>query len=93
MRAHYNRAIVDDQGNLIVGCSVRVIDPATSLTLSDTLFAGETGSTSKTNPFVADDGVVDFYLDAQARVRLGITRPEVGSAEYYVEGADVLSPV
>lgn len=92
MRGHYNRAIVDNAGNLILGCTVRLIDIGTNANLTDTIFAQATGSTSKPNPFVADDGVIDFYLDTQTRLRMGITRPEPGSAEYYVEGADVLAP-
>jgi len=92
MRGHYNRAIVDSEGNLILGCTIRLIDSTTGLNITDIVYAQATGSTTKTNPFVADDGVIDFYLDAQARLRMGITRPEPGSAEYYIEGVDVLAP-
>ena len=93
-RAHFNRAIVDPEGNLLPGCSVRVIDSSDgTTTLADTLYADDTTSAMHANPFVATDGVIDFYLATPRRVRLGITRTEPGSIEYYIEDMDVFAPV
>lgn len=92
MRAHYSRALTDDAGNLIPGCVVRLVTSGTTASIGDTVFVNDTTSDTLTNPFTTVDGNVDFYLDSQARIRLGITRPEPGSSEFFVDGVDVLSP-
>lgn len=93
MRAHYQRTIIEPNGDVVPGCTVRVIDwTDKTSTLSATLFADDTSATTKANPFVADDGIIDFYLADPTRVRLGITRPSAGATEYYIDGADVLAP-
>lgn len=92
MRAHYNRAIMDREGNLIPGCTVRVIDPADGVTnLTDQIFVSQSGSATRSNPYVCDDGILDFYLAQERRVRLGITKPGT-TTEVVFDGSDVLSP-
>lgn len=92
MRAHYNRAIMDREGNLIPGCTVRVIDPADGVTsLTDQIFVSQFGSATRSNPYVCDDGILDFYLAQERRVRLGITKPGT-TTEVVFDGSDVLSP-
>lgn len=94
LRAHYYRALMDGSGNVIPGCSVRVIDPLTGLSITPTIWSNARRSdnaSKRSNPFVAENGIIDFYLPDAARVRLGITRPS-GGGEYYIEGADVMLP-
>lgn len=93
MRAHYNRAVMDKEGNLIPGCTVRMIDPADDVTtLPDTIYTGQIGSSTRPNPFVCDTGIIDFYLEAPKRVTLGVTRPG-SSIEILFDGSDVLAPI
>lgn len=94
MRGHFNRPIVDGFGNLVPGCSVRLIQPVDGTTsITADIFVNDTDISTLTNPFITVDGQIDFYLAVPQRIRLGITRPEPGSTEYFIDGADVLAPV
>lgn len=91
-RGHYNRALVDSNGNLYPNSTVRIIDPADGLTtLAADIFVDALTPVTKPNPFVTETGVVDFYLATPQRVTLGITRPGI-PGEFFITGADVLAP-
>jgi hypothetical protein len=93
MRPHFNRAIVDTEGNLIPGCEVRIIDPADGVSnIPDLLYLDDSTTTEMNNPYITGDGVINFYLATARRVRIGITRPEPGSTEFYIEDMDVQAP-
>lgn len=89
-RAHLYRPIQDNLGNIRTGAVVRVLDPATDQAIVEPLYAYETGPDTLTNPFTANSGVVDIYLDQPRRVKLGI---RVGfEAEFFIT-LDVQLPI
>lgn len=89
-RAHISKPILDSAGNVRAGASVRVLQPGITTAYAGILYAANQGSATRTNPFIATNGVVDFYLDTPDRVRLGVT---VGmEAEVFFEDVDVLEP-
>lgn len=89
-RAHISKPILDAAGNVRAGASVRVLQPGTLTPLTGPLFAADMGSSTVTNPFIATNGVVDFYLDIPQRVRIGVTVGQEG--EVFFEDVDVLEP-
>lgn len=89
MRAHYYRTLQDTQGNLVPGCTVRVLQPGTTTLIQEALYADDSTSTTLPNPFVSDDGLINFYLEEPARVRIGVTA--IDTPEVFFESVDVLS--
>lgn len=89
-RAHLSKPILDSAGNVRTGAIVRVLQPGTTTPITDVLYAAGMGSATRTNSFVATNGVVDFYLDVPSRVRLGVTVGQEG--ETFFEDVDVLEP-
>ena len=89
-RAHISKPILDAAGNVRSGASVRVLQPGTTTPLTGPLFAADMGSSTVTNPFIAANGVVDFYLDTPQRVRIGVTVGQEG--EVFFEDVDVPEP-
>ena len=66
---------LDDQGEPIPSPTVNVYDPGTTNHIAQTIYAANTGGTTKTNPFTAAaDGRVELYLDEGAAVDLLITK-------------------
>lgn len=72
MRAHFNRALQDQQGNQVASAQVRLLVPGGTDLYGSTIYADATGGVTRTNPWTTDTGEVDFYLDAPDRVRIGI---------------------
>jgi len=92
LRGHFNRAVMDRAGNLIPGCTIRLIDSADGITtLSDPIYTTGIGTGTLPNPFICDTGVIDFYLESPKRVRIGVTKPGSG-VEVVFDAADVLAP-
>lgn len=73
MRAHFNRALLDQQGNQVSPAQVRVLAPGGTDSIGVTIYTDAAGGTTYTNPWTTTTGEVDFYLDAPARVRIGVT--------------------
>lgn len=90
IRAHYTKPVVDSQGNLLPNIHVRVLQPGTQDPIADTLYADGLTLNTLSNPFVADDGVIDFYLGTPQRVRLGVTSG--ADPEVFFDDIDVLVP-
>lgn len=67
-RAHVNRPITDTEGNVLYGASVTVRESGLSVPIAQTLFASASGTGTLSNPFVADRGVVEFWLETPQRV-------------------------
>ncbi|MFE0490195.1 hypothetical protein [Streptomyces griseoaurantiacus] len=90
MRAHFNRPLLDSQGNRITEqATVRLFSPGSTDLLADTVYAESTGGVTRTNPWSTTSGEVNFYLDAPTRVKVGIT---VGTApEELWDDVDVLA--
>lgn len=79
-REHFYKPIRDGSGVLRVGSSVRLLEPNVNTPISETIYVDDTGTEARANPWVAEDGVVDFYLDKPKRVDIGIT-PDGSTAE------------
>lgn len=79
-REHYYRPIRDGSGVLRVGATVRLLEPNTLTMIAEPIYIDDTGVEVRENPWVAEDGIVDFYLDKPRRVDIGIT-PEGSTAE------------
>lgn len=89
-RAHFFRLLTDAAGNLVPNCQVRVLQPGAVNPIESPLYTGDTGSTTKANPFVTGDGRMDFYLDTAQRVRIGITdQNQSVPQEVFYENVDV----
>lgn len=90
MRAHFQTTVVDNQGNVLTGTSIRMLVPGTTTPVSQTIFPTDTTATPLTNPFTSADGSVNLYCDSPLRIRAGIT---VGAnPEYFIEDVDLLLP-
>lgn len=88
MRAHFNRALLDDQGNRIASAQVRILAPGAADLYGQTIYADATGGVTYTNPWTTTSGEVDFYLDAPDRVAIGV---QVGTdPEEFWDNIDVL---
>lgn len=81
------RPIVDSSGNLITNASVRVLQPGTTIPITDTLWQLSSGGSAQSQPWVPSDGNINFYLDRPQTVRIGIT-PN-GGTESFFEDIDV----
>lgn len=89
MRAHFNRALLDLQGNQVPTATVRLLAPGTTTTYGQTIYTEATGGTTYTNPWTVTNGEIDFYLDAPDRVRIGV---KVGSdPEEFWDNVDVVA--
>lgn len=89
MRAHYYRPVTDDTGNLLPNVQVTLYQPATTTPISDVVYSTDTGTNILSNPWIANNGVIDFYLDNPQRVRIGAVQG--GLAVVYYEDVDVLA--
>jgi hypothetical protein len=86
-RAHFFRTASDDQGNVVPGTTVTVYETGTLAVLADTLYVNEVGSTTRDNPFVVNDGIIDFYLDSARQVKVGLRSPS--GIERFTDNLDV----
>jgi hypothetical protein len=90
MRAHFQTTVVDNQGNVLTGASVRLLNPGTTTLISQTIYGSADSGTPLANPFTSADGSVSVYCDSPLRVRFGVT---VGAnPEYFIEDVDLLLP-
>lgn len=69
---HLYRPITDAQGNLRAGATVRLIDPATSSSITSDFFDAEDGLTPLDNPYVATDGIIDLWFDDPLVLDIGV---------------------
>lgn len=67
-RAHVSRPITDTEGNVLYGASVTVRESGLSVPIAQTLFAAPSGTATLPNPYIADRGTVDFWLETPQRV-------------------------
>jgi hypothetical protein len=84
-RAHVYKVLINTDGSVLTGASVQVNDDSGSAT-PQTLYANETGGTTKTNPFTADVGIVEFWLANPERLSIVVT-PTIGSPTTFVTDA------
>lgn len=72
-RAYFRDDIVNQEGQPAANATVRVRQPGTTNPIADTIYAGDTGGTTLSQPLTAAaNGRVLFYLDTPQRVDLFI---------------------
>lgn len=86
-REHFQRPVQDEEGNLLPGTSIRLLDPGTTSAITDDIYLNGTTADVRTNPWITNDGLIDFYLPKARIVRIGITPP--GDVEHFVEDMEV----
>lgn len=86
-RAHFFRTASDDQGNVVPGTTVTVYETGTLALLADSLYVNEVGSPTRDNPFVINDGIIDFYLNGPRQVKIGLRSPS--GIERFTDNLDV----
>ncbi|MFI0967054.1 hypothetical protein ACH4S8_37570 [Streptomyces sp. NPDC021080] len=90
MRAHFNRPLIDQTGDQVNTAVVRLlVAGSTTDLISEIVYSQATGGATRTNPWTITDGEVDFFLDAPARVQIGV---KVGTdPEEFWDNVDVLA--
>jgi hypothetical protein len=73
VRAHFNRALLDRQGNQVDTAQIRLLLPGTTDLFPDIIYSDATSGSTRPNPWVTASGEVDFYLDSPTRVKVGVT--------------------
>jgi len=89
-REHFSKPIQTAAGDLVPDSVVRLIDPATGTNLATPIFISLEGEETRENPWTSVDGLIDFYLDKPARVKIGVTPP--GMEEFYFNDVEVGDP-
>lgn len=89
MRAHYYRPVQDSTGALEPNVQITIYQPGTTDLLVDTIYSDDSTSSPVSNPFITNNGIIDFYLDTPQRVRIAVVQGT--NPVDYVEDQDVLS--
>lgn len=84
-RAHLFRPITDREGNLLYGATVTVRETNFAIPIGQSLFSGPTAPDTLANPFTADNGVIDFWVDEPQRVSLLVQSPTVADILVYLD--------
>lgn len=86
-RAHVYRALCDNQGNLLFNASVTVYQDQFSVPIAQPMWLDGTTTTNfiANNPYVATNGIVDFWLDTPQRVCLVVQSPNSPTIVVYVD--------
>lgn len=88
-RAHLVRPVLDEEGRLVTNINVRLLDPDTSMPITEAVYLSALGDDVAEQPINFLSGVIDVYLDEPRRVRLGVTKGT--QAEVFFEDIDILS--
>jgi hypothetical protein len=88
-RSHFYRTVQSLGGALVSGASVTVCEEGTTTPIAQTMYTTVAGADELSNPFLADGGVIDFYLDDAQDIALVIT---FGSSTLIVDYQPVLPP-
>jgi hypothetical protein len=81
------RPITGENGDLLYGAQVLVREAGLSVKLAQTLFAGPTGDQQLSNPFVAANGVIDFWLEDAQRVSVLVQSEQHSDILVYLDAA------
>lgn len=90
MRAHFNRPVLDAAGNVVTGGEVMVYNLPGGGYYTGDLYTTADGVGTYTMPWVATDGIIDFWTDHPVAVSIGY-RPS-GQDETLFVGASVINP-
>lgn len=88
MRDHFSRPLRDGNGALLAGASVRLLEPGSTVPLTEQIFVAKEGTEEHTNPWTVDNGVIDFYLKRSRMIRIGVLRSGVPD-EIFFEDIEV----
>ncbi|MFI0967053.1 hypothetical protein ACH4S8_37565 [Streptomyces sp. NPDC021080] len=86
-RAHIMRPIIGENGDLLYGAQVTVREAGLSVPLAQTLYAGPTGTQHLPNPYIATNGVIDFWLDEPQRTSVLVQRDGSSDILVYLDAA------
>jgi len=75
MRAHYRAPVTDTMGTYLAGTSVTILVNGTSTPVGLPLYVDGTTSNLLPNPFITQDGTINFYMDSPQRVDIEIAPP------------------
>lgn len=89
-RAHCYRPITDDAGNLVTNIAVRLLEPTSVSLVTVGVYTGPSGSSVYGPTWVATNGIIDFYLAAPKRLRIGVTAPN--QPEFFLDNEDIWPP-
>lgn len=89
-RAHFTKQIIRKVSGAPADGSVQVYLAGTSTVLNQTIYSADSGVATRANPFDFTAGVIDFFLDKPARIKLVIT-PTGGTAQTF-DHLDVDAP-
>lgn len=89
MREHFQRPLRGDTGRLLTDCTVRLLEPGTTTPIPETIYVASTGDEARSNPWFAEEGAVDFFLDRPRVVRIGVTRASNATVETYFEDVQI----
>jgi hypothetical protein len=81
------RPIAGETGDLLYGALVTVREAGLSVNVAQQLYAGPTGDEQLTNPFVAANGSIDFWLDEPQRVSVLVQKEEHSDVLVYLDAA------
>lgn len=84
-RAHLFRPITDREGNLVYGATVTVREVDYAVSIGQPLYRSMTGTDELSNPFTADYGVIDFWLDTPQRVSVLVENPNIQDILVYLD--------
>lgn len=86
-REHLQKPLQDIEGNLLLDAMVRLLDPTTHAPIPETIYSAATGTDTRAQPFSAEGGVLDVYLDRPRTVDVGVTVP--GAPEFVIHNVDI----
>ncbi|GAA1978783.1 hypothetical protein [Kitasatospora viridis] len=69
-RAHVYQPITGTDGTLLYGAQVTVRESGLSVPLNQPMFTSLSGTDTLPNPFIADRGIIDFWVEAPQRVSI-----------------------
>jgi trimeric autotransporter adhesin len=87
VRAHYRAPVTDTMGDYLAGTAVTILVNGTSTPVGLPLYVDGTSTDLLANPFITQDGTIDFYMDAPQRVDIQIAPP--GETSVIIPDIDV----
>lgn len=81
------RPIIGENGDLLYGATVTVREAGLSVKLTQAMYAGPTGTTQLSNPHVAANGVIDFWVDEPQRVSVLVQKDQHSDILVYLDAS------
>lgn len=86
-RAHVYRPITATDGTLLYGALVTVREATLSVPIAQVLYASASGTDQLPNPFIADRGVIDFWLEVPQRCSILAQLDGHNDVQVYLDAA------